>query len=141
MAVVMNQHASEGQTNQEDIIGALPELESVQSVNITINLSGPRSTTCKGLMSSPSNSSAEGSTYEWYGTPRRSLSSESHHSSMSSGTMANDSYSVALTKIEGRDSMLDSCALCDHCHISPPSTAVCSLLLRAVLLFSVYIMN
>nr|GME10980.1 U-box domain-containing protein 33 [Ipomoea batatas]GME17173.1 U-box domain-containing protein 33 [Ipomoea batatas] len=103
-----SRYASEGQTNQADTIGALPELESVQSVNITINLPGPRSASRKGLMSSPSSSSSEESTYEWYETPMGSFSLGSHHSSKSSGHMASDSYSVAL---------------CDHCQISPPRTA------------------
>nr|GMD62342.1 U-box domain-containing protein 33 [Ipomoea batatas] len=106
-----SRYASEGHTNQADTIGALPELESsVQSVNITINLPGPRSATRKGLMSFPSSSSsAEESTYEWYETPMGSFSLGSHHSSKSPGHMASDSYSVAL---------------CDHCQISPPRTAV-----------------
>nr|GMD61971.1 U-box domain-containing protein 33-like isoform X1 [Ipomoea batatas] len=104
-----SRYASEGHTNQADTIGALPELESsVQSVNITINLPGPRSATRKGLMSSPSSSSSEESTYEWYETPMGSFSLGSHHSSKSPGHMASDSYSVAL---------------CDHCQISPPRTA------------------
>nr|GMD64972.1 U-box domain-containing protein 33 [Ipomoea batatas] len=120
----LRRSATEGHTNEVNLVGSLPEFRRVQSDSIGINLSGLPSSTGTGRVSFSNSSNVEGSTDGWNGIPRRSFSVASHFSSCSSGDMGDDSPSISLSRSEGRDNVLDSYALYDHRHTSPPSTAV-----------------